>query len=92
MTAHDFTRERFRFTPKDEHGTDVGDPIYAVEPRTYLVAGNQAELRGNDDKVACFEFYRRNVRAPEIITFDEQFGRAKCIVEQIDQQHMGDAE
>ena len=84
-TAHDFTRERFRITPKDEHGTDTGDPIYAVDPRTYLVVGNQGELRGNDDKIACFELYRRNMRAPEIITFDELFERAKCIVDQIDQ-------
>lgn len=91
-TAHDFTRERFRFTPKDEHGTDIGDPIYAVTPRTYLVVGNQAELRGNDDEVACFELYRRNVRAPEIITFDELFKRARCIVDQIDRQHTADAE
>lgn len=86
-TAHDFTRDRFRIPLKDKHGTDIGDTIYAIEPRSYLVAGNQAELLGNDDKIACFELYRRNVRAPEIITFDELFERAKCIVEQIDQQN-----
>ncbi|WP_299655065.1 Shedu anti-phage system protein SduA domain-containing protein, partial [uncultured Jannaschia sp.] len=85
-TTHDFTRDRFRITPKDEYGTDAGDPIYAVEPRSYLVVGDQAELRGNDDKVACFELYRRNMRAPEIITFDELYERANCIVEQIDQE------
>lgn len=42
-----------------------------------------AELTGNDDKVACFELYRRNTRSPEIITFDELYQRARCIVENI---------
>lgn len=83
-TAFDFGRERVRITPKDADGNDVGQPLYAVEPRTYLVVGHQEGLRGNDDKVACFELYRRNVRTPEIVTFDELFERAKCIVERID--------
>jgi hypothetical protein len=42
-----------------------------------------SELRGNDDKTACFELYRRNTRSPEIITFDELHQRARCIVENI---------
>ncbi|HVR91051.1 MAG TPA: hypothetical protein VHG29_08160 [Novosphingobium sp.] len=42
-----------------------------------------AELLGNSDKIACFELYRRNVRSLEIITFDELFHRARCIVETI---------
>ena len=48
-----------------------------------MVIGNLAQLRGNDDKIACFELYRRNIRSPEIVTFDELFYRAKCIVENI---------
>ena len=39
--------------------------------------------RMNDDKVACFELYRRNIRSPEILTFDELYYRAGCIVENI---------
>lgn len=88
-TAFDFGRERVRITPEDADGNDAGGPIYTIEPRTYLVIGHQAELSGNDDKVACFELYRRNVRTPEIITFDELFERAKCIVERIDVEGRG---
>lgn len=90
-TAFDFGRDRVRITPKDADGNDAGGPIYTIEPRTYLVIGHQAELRGNDDKVACFELYRRNVRTPEIITFDELLERAKCIVERIDEEVRGPA-
>ena len=42
---------------------------------------------GNDDKIACFELYRRNIRAPEILTFDELFQRASCIVENISREN-----
>lgn len=34
--------------------------------------------------MTCFELYRRHVRTPEIITFDELYERAKCIVDTID--------
>ena len=83
-TASDFKQKNFKITPKDKHGTDAGEPFYAVEPRTYLIIGHQSELRRNDDKIACFELYRRYLRTPEIITFDELYERAKCIVEQFD--------
>ncbi len=84
-TAFEFKQDHQpRFTPKDKHGNDAGAPIYAVEPRTYLIIGHQSELRRNNDRIACFELYRRNVRTPEIITFDELYERAKCIVEQFD--------
>lgn len=82
-TAFEFTRNRFRDTLKDDQGNDVGDHLYAVDPRSYLIVGHLGELVGNDDKVTCFELYRRNIRAPEIITFDELFHRAKCIVDNI---------
>lgn len=60
-----------------------GEVAYAVDPRSYLVVGNMSELVGNRDKVACFELYRRNVRSTEILTFDELYERAKCIVDNI---------
>jgi hypothetical protein len=44
---------------------------------------------GNDEKIACFELYRRNIRAPEILTFDELFQRASCIVENITRETPG---
>lgn len=82
-TAFEFTRNRFRDTMKDDKGNDIGGHLYAVDPRSYLIVGNLSELAGNGDKVTCFELYRRNIRAPEIITFDELFHRAKCIIENI---------
>lgn len=82
-TAHDFARNRFRDMLVDRDGNETGQVVYSVQPRSYLVVGNMAELSGNDDKIACFELYRRNVRSPEILTFDELFYRANCIVQNI---------
>lgn len=79
-TAHDFEHNRFRDLLTDREGTETGDVVYSVQPRSYLVVGNMSELRGNGDKITCFELYRRNVRSPEILTFDELFERARCIV------------
>lgn len=82
-TAFEFSRKRFRDALKDGQGNDTGEIAYSIEPRSYLVIGHMAELSGNDDKIACFELYRRNIRSPEIITFDELFQRARCIVENV---------
>jgi hypothetical protein len=88
-TAFEFTRNRFRDYLKDDLGNDTGRTIYSVDPRTYLIIGNLSELTGNDEKIACFELYRRNIRAPEILTFDELFQRASCIVENITRETPG---
>lgn len=82
-TTFQFSHNRLRDVLKDADGNDTGELAYSVEPRSYLVIGNMAELYGNDDKIACFELYRRNTRSPEIITFDELYQRARCIVENI---------
>ncbi len=82
-TVFEFTRNRFRDYSKDDHGNDSGKTVYAVDPRSFLIIGNLGQLTSNDDKVACFELFRRNLRAPEILTFDELYQRAKCIVENI---------
>tara|TARA_R110002051_G_scaffold320520_1_gene405957 strand:- start:1120 stop:2202 length:1083 start_codon:yes stop_codon:yes gene_type:complete len=85
-TAFDFAQKRFRDQTKDADGNDLGGNIYAVEPRSYLIIGNLGQIAANDDKVACFELYRRNVRSPEIVTFDELYYRARCIVENVSQE------
>ncbi|MAM41442.1 MAG: hypothetical protein CL949_23730 [Erythrobacter sp.] len=90
-TAFQFSRDRFRDVLKDGGGNDTGELAYSVEPRSYLVIGNMAELRGHDDKIACFELYRRNTRSPEIVTFDELYQRARCIVENISAEVETDA-
>ncbi|MDE5461325.1 Shedu immune nuclease family protein [Bradyrhizobium sp. CSS354] len=82
-TVFEFTRNRFRDYAKDDEGRDTGKTIYAVDPRSFLIIGNLRQLSSNDDKVACFELFRRNLRAPEILTFDELYQRTRCIVENI---------
>lgn len=73
-----------QFRPKDESGDPTGEEIYGFEPRSYLVIGRLSEFIGehgvNEEKFRSFETFRRNVRQPEIITFDELLHRARFIV------------
>jgi hypothetical protein len=85
-TAYEFARDRFRENLKDEWGGDTGEVVYSIEPRSYLVVGHLNELSGNDDKITCFELFRRNIRSPEILTFDELYHRARCIVDNVSDQ------
>lgn len=85
-TTFDFVRGRLKDTIKDSLGNDTNQSIYAIEPRSFLVVGNTSQLSQNDDKVTCFELFRKNVRSPEILTFDELFYRAKFIVEHLSQR------
>jgi hypothetical protein len=82
-TVFEFTRDRFYDLLKDEDGNHTGEEAYAVEPRSFVVIGNLSELRDNNDKIACFELYRRKLVSPEIVTFDELFQRARCIVDNL---------
>lgn len=82
-TVFEFAQDRFDTALKDAEGNDLGERVYTVEPRSYLVVGNLEQLGGNSDKITCFELYRRNVRAPEIVTFDELFYRARFIVDSL---------
>lgn len=82
-TVFEFKRDHFRDDIKDVDGNNTGQIAYAIEPRSFLVVGDMAEIKENDDKITCFELYRRNVRSPEILTFDELYQRASCIVENI---------
>lgn len=75
-----------RFT--DEKGDPTGEELMAVQPRSFLVVGSLTEFQGehgaNVDRYRCFEDYRRNLRQPEILTFDELYERARFIVESSD--------
>lgn len=83
-TGFEFSNGRLKDDLTDADGTLLGEQVFSVQPRCYLVIGNQIELANNSNKIASFELYRRNIVSPEIITFDELYDRAKCIVEQID--------
>lgn len=85
-TVFEFTRDRFHDLLKDEDGNRTGEEAYAVEPRSFVVIGNLSELADNNDKIACFELYRRKLVSPEIVTFDELFQRARCIVHNLSGQ------
>ncbi len=69
-------------------GDPTGEHIYGFDPRAYLVIGRLSEFmtdRGlNEDKYRSFEYFRRNVRRPEIITFDELYERAALIIAEQD--------
>ncbi len=54
-----------------------------MQPKTYLVAGSLEQMRGHDDMVTCFQLFRAALTSPEILTYDELYERAKCIVETI---------
>lgn len=69
----------------DTDGFPTGEELYSVQPRSFLVVGNLSEFRGesgvNVARFRSFEDFRRNIRQPEIITFDELYERARFIVD-----------
>ncbi|KUO58146.1 MAG: hypothetical protein APF80_11975 [Alphaproteobacteria bacterium BRH_c36] len=82
-TTFDFTSNQFHKVQMKEGGRLTGQEVFRIQPKSYLVIGNLAELQGQDDKFTCFQLYRNSLTSPEIITFDELYERAKCIVETI---------
>jgi Shedu protein SduA, C-terminal len=73
--------------PKDQikngDGKNVGGEIFKIQPRSYLIIGNLSELKDYDEKFTCFQLFRNSLISPEILTYDELFERANCIVETI---------
>jgi len=66
-------------------GSPTGEQVFFYRPRSFLVVGSLAEFQTahgiNEEKYSSFELFRRHVSAPEIITFDELYERARFIVE-----------
>ncbi|MBC56233.1 MAG: hypothetical protein CL814_04790 [Confluentimicrobium sp.] len=83
-----------RFT--DEDGNPTGEELTAVQPRSFLVIGNLTEFESefgvNEARYRSFEDYRRNLRQPEILTFDELYERARFIVEAAEETEAQDGE
>ena len=71
-----------RFT--DDHGNPTGEELMSVQPRSFLVVGSLGQFRTglgiNSSRYQAFEGFRRNLRQPEILTFDELYERARFIV------------
>ena len=63
----------------------TGERLFLYQPRAVLVVGSLGEFQGehgiNDEQYSSFEMFRRNIVNPEIITFDELYERARCIVD-----------
>jgi hypothetical protein len=83
-TAFDFTSNQFpKVQLKNQDGSFTGDEIFRVQPKSYLIIGQLNQLKGHDDKFTCFQLFRGSLGTPEILTYDELYERAKCIVETI---------
>ena len=75
---------RAKIEPVDREGFVSGEELYAICPRAMVICGTLDEFmrdgKHNIAKVRSFELYRRNLRSPEVITFDELYERTKYIV------------
>jgi hypothetical protein len=67
------------------------DHINTITPRSILVIGNTCEL-DNFDKRNAFELLRRELKNPDIVTFDELEERAKYIISQTPAEGLTDSE
>ena len=56
------------------------ESVFTVEPKGILVIGSTSEFQNHESKLCSFELFRRNLKNPEVITFDELYERAKFIV------------
>lgn len=76
---------RDRLEPVDKRGDPTGEVLYGIKPRSFVIAGRLSEFEGehgvNEQKYRSFELYRRSLKEPEIITFDELYHRAQYVVE-----------
>jgi hypothetical protein len=72
----------------DKQGNPTGETLFNFDPRAFLVIGSLDEFNTdhgpNEAKFRSFELFRRNIRRPEIITFDELLHRARFIVDHDD--------
>lgn len=67
------------------NGAPTGEQLFLYQPRSFLVVGSLSEFQSehgiNEEKYSSFELFRRHLAAPEVITFDELYERARFIVE-----------
>jgi hypothetical protein len=70
---------------RDDDGNPTGEEAVIARPRSVVVCGSLSEFLTqhgmSEDRFRSFELYRRHLVAPDVITFDELFERAKLIVE-----------
>ena len=68
-----------------ESGAPTGEQLFLYQPKSFLVIGSLSEFKTpagiNEEKYSSFELFRRSTTAPEIVTFDELYERARFIIE-----------
>lgn len=73
-----------KFTGLNEDGFPTGEEVFNVQPKSYLVIGSLNQFIGehglSQEQAKSFELFRRSTSAPEIITFDELYERARFVV------------
>ena len=73
---------------RSEANQEMLRDIFTVSPKGIVIVGNTKELN-TFNKRSSFEHFRREIRNPEIITYDELYERARFIVTS---QHEGNNE
>jgi Domain of unknown function (DUF4263) len=77
-------------------GDPTGEILFNVQPKSFLVIGQLSEFQSehgiNQSKFRSFEMFRREMRSPEILTFDELLNRARFIVDHPAQGNSADAD
>jgi hypothetical protein len=77
----------------DDDGFRTGDSVFVCRPRSLLVVGSLDQfLRDGQPNVAMFERFerfRRSLKDPEIVTFDELFARAAMSLALADHDQRG---
>ena len=89
--ATDVLDTHHRFS--DKQGNLTGEELMSVQPRSFLVIGSLSQFQSvhgvNASRYQAFEGFRRNLRQPEILTFDELYERARFIVDHT--ENVGDS-
>lgn len=77
-------REHEVLTHRDKSGFTTGKTAYVCRPRSYLIIGSLTEFTReqevNEGMYRSFENLRRSISDPEILTFDELYERAACVL------------
>lgn len=73
-------------TGRAKDGERLDDVSYLYHPRCFVVCGSLGEFMNERDVIEVerfrsFESYRRHIRSPEVLTFDEVLERAKWAVQ-----------
>lgn len=66
-------------TNGNRDGVEVNHNAFTVRPKSILIIGDTSQL-GTRDKKNSLELFRRNLKNPEVLTFDELLERARFIL------------